>query len=260
LRINDAIYALGEFSSCPPPSNDQALSEITSIVKQAIALPIIGFGVYDNGFCASAAGRSITGPWNDDERKKFTELAAWAKDDRVLARRLEQSDPGRVFRRSQLMEHHEFTATRLYNEFHRPLGFGDQCLARFQRTDSVELLFVIAGDSDSANISNNTLSAAQAIAPYAARAWASTWNANPDWATGITPNARLVLTLVLKGYDDTQISNQLGISYHAVRAHLKRMFRRAGVRSRLQLMQQARANHHGAPLIEHKPTQPALHR
>ena len=66
------------------------------------------------------------------------------------------------------------------------------------------------------------------------------WRSEPDWIRELKPAARRVLELVLQGFDDRQVAEQSGMTYHAVRAHLKRLFKVAGVRSRLHLMQVCR--------------------
>lgn len=57
---------------------------------------------------------------------------------------------------------------------------------------------------------------------------------------GLKPLSRGILEQLLEGLDDDQIADRMRLSYHSVRAHLKRLFRDAGVRSRLHLMQACR--------------------
>ena len=80
-----------------------------------------------------------------------------------------------------------------------------------------------------------------AVAPFLADCFAQGWQVEPDWALGLNDAARTVLGLVLTGLDDEQIAGETGLTYHSVRAHLKRLFKQAGVRSRLHLMQAYRA-------------------
>lgn len=66
------------------------------------------------------------------------------------------------------------------------------------------------------------------------------WVEPPAWLDEVKPTSRAVLDGVLEGLDDEQIAERSGLTYHSVRAHLKRLFRAAGVRSRLHLMQACR--------------------
>ena len=48
----------------------------------------------------------------------------------------------------------------------------------------------------------------------------------------LTPREVKVAKLVCKGFDNTQISEKLGIEYNTVRAHLGNIFRKVGVKGK----------------------------
>ncbi len=259
MRIRNAIYQFGEISGGGANSNEDLLTRIASVFKEAIGMPMVGMSVFEKGVTSEAAAIWVEGPWETFDRDHFIKQSAWAKDDRVLAKRLEISPQGVVYCRSELMSDSEFQATRLYNEFQRPLGIGDQLMVRYQRHDGVELVITAARELDSGTVTRSVVSQAEQITQYAAQAWASAWNNEPDWLSRLSPTATRVLELVLEGYDDTQISRMLGLTYHSVRAHLKRMFRHAGVRSRLHLMRAIRGSRPCGEIIQCKPTPEPQH-
>lgn len=62
-----------------------------------------------------------------------------------------------------------------------------------------------------------------------------------DWlpalaALGLSRQQQRVVALILDGKGDKQIAAALGISFHTVRTHLKRIFARLGVGDRVELV------------------------
>jgi DNA-binding CsgD family transcriptional regulator len=52
----------------------------------------------------------------------------------------------------------------------------------------------------------------------------------------LTPRQRAILRLAALGYTDKEIAGTLGVSYHTVRTHLKRLYRAHGVPNRIALV------------------------
>ena len=75
------------------------------------------------------------------------------------------------------------------------------------------------------------------VLPYVFRAYDAAWKPVPEWARDLRPQASRILQHIIDGLDDEHIAAHTGLTYHSVRAHLKRLFRLAAVRSRLHLTQ-----------------------
>ncbi len=55
----------------------------------------------------------------------------------------------------------------------------------------------------------------------------------------LSPRLREMFALLLTGASEKEIAHQLGISQHTVHDHVKTLYKKLGVRSRLQLMARA---------------------
>ncbi|MEM1164879.1 MAG: LuxR C-terminal-related transcriptional regulator [Planctomycetota bacterium] len=112
---------------------------------------------------------------------------------------------------------------------------GKQLLGVFEAASGRQLLMVFCGLED-----DRSEQLARDVAPAVAECCRNGWKDEPVWMSELRPASRQVLELVLQGFDDEQIADITGLTYHSVRAHLKRLFRAASVRSRLHLMQVCR--------------------
>lgn len=237
IRLSEAVFRLGEIGADPTLTPQSALDRMIEVAAHAVEVDVIGAVVYEQGLLSPATYASIRGPWTSNETARFMEQSRWDLEDRVLAQQLLRLPIGRLYRRDDLVPHTEFCRSKLYNEFLRPLGLGDQSVALFHRADGVEILFGINVVDSRGPLPRATIARASALAPFMNRSWERCWRREPEWAAGIKPSSRAVLDLVLEGLDDHQIAERTGMTYHSVRACLKRLFQRAGVRSRLHLMQ-----------------------
>src|SRR5690606_26170313 len=174
------------------------------------------------------------------DARAFEDQTFWGLEDLELASRLASLRRGRLYQRSELVTEREGRVTTLRSDFAPRAGLDDQALDLFRRRDGVELLIGINSPAGAGPLSRATLAEAAALAPYVAQCWAAVWRREPAWMAGLKPQAREILERLLQGLDDDQIAKATSLSYHSVRAHLKRMFRAAGVRSRLHLMQSCR--------------------
>lgn len=235
--VDEGVYLLGRLSAAVHPSRTALLREMAKIVADAVGIECVGVSVYEKGILSPATACYVHGPWGDTHQDRFLEQSRWHAEDRILAKRIARCETSRLYHRDELIEFRTLQSSRLYNEFQRPYGVNDQAIARYQAPDGTELLFGICAIEHLQRIPRQTLETAQHIGSYLARSWCRAWRHEPDWMQTLKPTNREVITLALQGLDDHQIAEQLGLTYHAVRAHLKRAFRLAGVRSRLHLMQ-----------------------
>ncbi len=235
--IDEGVYRLGGLGAAIHPSPDELLRELALIIAESLSIEVVGIAVYEHGLLAPSSACYVHGPWDDRLQKRFLEQSRWNAEDRVLASRLAGREPARLYTRDELIDSRDFQSSRLYNELQRPLGVNDQALARYVAPDGTELLFGICAINHLQRIPKQTLDQTSHLGTYLARTWFRAWRREPDWMRDLKPSNREVISLALRGYDDLQIAEQLGLTYHAVRAHLKRAFRLAGVRSRLHLMQ-----------------------
>lgn len=240
LTLAEAVFRLGQISREGCSCNDATLRRIAEIAADMIGMDVTGVAVYENGIRGSATACAVVGPWSDDESGKFLDQSRWELEDRILAMRLIDLEAERMHTREEMIGDAEFRASKLYNEFQRPLGLGDQALGLFRREDGAELLIGINALDHRGPLPRQAVDRANQIAPFVARCWAATWRREPAWMGELKTQSRSVLEHVLEGYDDDQIAQLTGLTYHSVRAHLKRLFREAGVRSRLHLMQVCR--------------------
>ncbi|HVZ93479.1 MAG TPA: hypothetical protein VG797_03115 [Phycisphaerales bacterium] len=250
LSLEDAVFRLGEISGSGA-SNTETLRAIVKVGEEATGADIVAIGVFAKGITNQAIAASVIGPWDDDLSRRFLQQTEWSPDERVLAVRLAAQPRDRLYRRSELIDESEFRRSKLFNDFQRPLQMGDQALGVFRRDDGLELLIGLSVVDRRGVMTQEMLTAAKQVAPYMARCWASAWRHEPEWMITLRPATRAVLDHLISGYDDAQIASLTGLSYHGVRAHLKRLFREAGVRSRLHLMQACRGGSPPAKAQEH---------
>jgi DNA-binding CsgD family transcriptional regulator len=184
----------------------------------------------------------VVGPWAEDD-EPASSSAGLVGGDRVLAMRLVNLEPNRVYTRSEALCDDDTRGADGLTEAER----ATEAVARFCRSDGAELVLGLRSVTPLGALPETALARAREIGPYIAECWATGWKSEPEWVRTLKPSARRVLQLVLDGLDDDQIAEDTGLTYHSVRAHLKRLFKEAGVRSRLHLMQAYRS---GARVVE----------
>jgi DNA-binding CsgD family transcriptional regulator len=187
----------------------------------------------------------VTGPWSEDQSDRFGDWSRCLAEDLTACDGLRAAARNRVHILREVMGEEHYKSSKLVNEFMEPLNITDQALGIYRRADGSELLIAAMALENTGNLTNGKLRNFTAIAPFAARAWATAWRYEPAWVMDLKPTTVRVLESVMDGLDDEQIGDRLGITYHAVRAHMKRLFREAGVRSRLHLMQEYRKQRAG---------------
>jgi len=235
--LNEAIYRLGKVSADRSLTNVTLLRQLVDITVETLGVDIAALGVFEKGIENSSSACCVRGPWTENERDYFLEQTNWQLDERAIAQRLAGLRRGRLYHRPDLISEREGRGGKPFSEFQRPLVTGDQALVLYRRTDGIELLLSINKVDGTGTFQRTTLARAGALAPFIAQCWATSWKLEPAWMAGLKPQGRAILESLLEGYDDDQIAQRTGLSYHSVRAHLKRLFRDAGVRSRLHLMQ-----------------------
>jgi len=236
--MHQAFFELGRLSARPFVVNQDLLREITKLMAGVVRADIVGAAVWDNGHADRMTQCHLIGPGVEPDT--ISEASNWDFGDETLIRHLAMQDRGVVCRRAALVSNDEFHGSPLYIEFQQPRGLGDQALCMFTRNDGADIVLSIHNLAKSGQITESALRALAEIAPIIANTWAAKWRAEPAWLVNLNAHGRSVLELVLMGLDDDQISQRTGLTYHSVRAHLKRLFRDAGVRSRLHLMQSCR--------------------
>jgi len=249
-KLAQAVYKLGQVSSNPPACNAALLQKLIDIAAAALGVDFATIAVFEHGVERVACSVQVSGPWPVEACQRISEVSRWDLKDRPLVGRLTGLDRNQMYRRTEIIDEKAFKASRLYDEVLVPMRLtGDSVVGVFHRADGVELMLTFQAMDDKAAVPEDMFRRAQAVASFVAQGWASAWRAEPGWMKALKPQSRRVLDDVLEGYDDDQISDRTGLTYHSVRAHLKRLFRDADVRSRLHLMQTFRGERHG-PAIE----------
>jgi DNA-binding CsgD family transcriptional regulator len=221
-------------------TNHELLRSMAEIAAEVIGIEVTGLGVFEQGIMRPATACHVVGPWSADAAESLVNPSRWSENERVLAMKLTSIEPNRVYRRAELLQA-AAAANGIAVELPTPMLVADEALGLFRRTDGAELLLALASLDSGAALPELALEKARAIAPFLASCWASAWKVEPAWARQLRPSSRSVLDLVISGLDDDQIADRTGLTYHSVRAHLKRLFKDAGVRSRLHLMQEYRS-------------------
>lgn len=239
--LNEAIFRLGRVSADRTLTNVTLLRHLADVTLETLGVDVVLVSVFERGIESAPGSTCVRGPWSDDERDRYLEQARWRLDERVMAQRLGALRRGRLYHRSDLIvAESESREGRLSVESSPAFGLGDHAAALYRRSDGVELMISIHRVENEGAFARTTLARAGAIAPFVAQCWATSWKHEPEWMRHLKPLGRSILEQLLEGYDDDQIADRTGLSYHSVRAHLKRLFRDAGVRSRLHLMQACR--------------------
>lgn len=239
--LSEAIFRLGQTSSDPAITNHTLLDQLLSVSQAVIEVDAVSLAVFEHGLLGPAVASRIAGPWEEEQRKLLHEPLGWEASERLISTRLDGRPRNRMYRRAEVIESAEFEGSRLATEIHGPLDIVDESFGVFTRPDGTELYLSIHNTSKSGPIARRAMARASSLGPYMAHAWAKAWKREPAWIARLKPQTKRVLEAVLDGLDDDQIAETTGLTYHSVRAHLKRLFREAGVRSRLHLMQTFRA-------------------
>jgi DNA-binding CsgD family transcriptional regulator len=249
-KLAQAVYKLGQVSANPPACNAALLQKLIDIAASALGVEFASIAVFEHGVERVACAVQVSGPWPVEACNRIGEVARWDIKERPEVARLATLDRNQMYRRTEIIDEKAFKSSRLYSEVLTPMRLtGDSVVGVFHRADGVELMLTFQAMDDKAAVPEDLFRKAQAVASFVAQCWSSAWRAEPGWMKALKPQSRRVLDDVLEGYDDDQIAERTGLTYHSVRAHLKRLFRDADVRSRLHLMQTFRGERHG-PAIE----------
>lgn len=239
--LSDAVFRLGRASSDSKLCNQSLLREIAEVAARFIGVETSCVVVHETGLMNPACACYAHGPWSAGDNDRFLERFRWSARDRVLAMKLSDRAPNRMYRRAELLDDDTFKESRIYTEFERPMSLGDSAVGFFDGPEGGVLVISIGMIEGHGRLTDEHLLRAHALVPFITDAWAHGWKREPRWVSDLKSNSREVLQLVLEGLDDEQIADETGLTYHSVRAHLKRLFKEAGVRSRLHLMQAYRS-------------------
>ncbi len=252
--LHDAIYRIGRLSADPLVSSDALLTQLAQIITEATEAHAVGIAVYEHGIDRPATICRTFGIWPEAQgaapeaaRLAVAALVADLPRERLSA----VPDP---------VCDGEVVCERLYSDFHRPMRLADRAVAIFRRDDGSEMAIALSSATPGQPISRETLTKAAQLSTAIGSCWATVYRHEPEWMASLSPSSRRVLQNLLEGCDDDQIAERTGLTYHSVRAHLKRIFRDAGVRSRLHLIQTCRGGvrrlpaepvteHHEAPIM-----------
>lgn len=238
--VAEAAYRLGALSATGGVRRKRFFHGVAETLAQATGVEAAGVTAFPRSIMAPATAVGVSGPWTEHEHKAFLEQSRWAPAERIIHSRLMRT-PGPLFRHtSELMDASEFFGSRLFNEFQKPRGIGDQAQMCLEAPDGAHLYVAICRVDSDQPISSNSMEIAQRLATLIQRCWNAAHGGMPGWVRELSPRRRRVLELVADGLDDHQIAAELGVKYHTVRAHLKDLFREANVRSRLHLIQAIR--------------------
>lgn len=241
VNLAQAVYRLGQIAGNPPACNAALMQKVADAAVAALGVDFVSLAVFEKGLDRPASGVQVSGPWPVEAGHRLAEVTRWDMKDRLIALRLADLERNRMYRRSDLLDEKQFRTSRLYAEVMAPMRLcGEQVVGVFRRADGCDLMISFQQMSESKPLPADFMIRAQAIAQFVAQCWAAAWRPEPIWMRTLKPQSRRVLDDVLGGYDDDQIAERTGLTYHSVRAHLKRLFRDANVRSRLHLMQSLR--------------------
>lgn len=258
-KLAQAVYQLGQVSANPPACNAALLQKLIDIAASALGVDFASIAVFEHGVERVACNVQVSGPWPVEACSRINDVTRWDIKDRPVAASLAGLDRNQMYRRTEIIDEKTFKSCRLYNEVLTPMRLtSDSVVGVFHRADGAELMLTFQAMDDKASVPEDLFRRAQAVASFVAQCWASAWRAEPGWMKALKPQSRRVLDDVLEGYDDDQIAERTGLTYHSVRAHLKRLFRDADVRSRLHLMQTFRGERHGPAIEPHRTAAPAI--
>ncbi len=235
--IDEAVFRLGQLAHHPGLTNKRLLRRLSRTIARYCVIDVVGVAVHERGMAHPADMTHVVGPWSDEEAGGFVDWSRWLAEDADVSERINAAKRNRVHRLSDVVGEDDYKATKLFSQFFEPMNVVDQAFGIYRRADGAELLIAVMALEHTGPLTERNLRRFTKIAPYASKAWAHAWRFEPAWVLKLKPISQRVLEGVMDGLDDEQIGQQLGITYHAVRAHMKRLFREAGVRSRLHLMQ-----------------------
>lgn len=213
--LQEVIFALGQLGTSKP-SNGAILEQVGLLLARSVGAEATSVSVHEQGFENPVSAWVVLGAWPRHDAIRLVEPPM---------SHLANVERGRLHRLGAIND-----------ERHLALNISDHGLVVVRRADATELLMTISALGGK-RLSDEQLERFGQLALFAARAWSGVWRREPEWAVDLKTPCRNVLEMVVEGLDDDQIATKSGLSYHAVRAHLKRLFRAAGVRSRLHLMQ-----------------------
>lgn len=257
--LYDAIFQLGSISGDPTLTNECLLRRMTQVLAKGSGVEAAAMAVFENGIeQAPALVRSI-GHWPDAEADRAGDDHDPDAAERSIIGLVRQLTRDR-FTAGEFVGEGQRRCERIYSEFHRPMRLVDHALAIFRRDDGAECVIVIRSAPNAEPLGRDTLAIGGVLTTASAQCWASAWHREPVWMATLSASSRRVLENLLEGCDDDQIAERTGLTYHSVRAHLKRIFRDAGVRSRLHLIQQCRCSRGGAeaPAPQQRSTLPIV--
>jgi hypothetical protein len=242
----EAVFRLGQLAFHPGMTNKRLLRRMARTLSRYCDIEVVGVASHESGMEQPASLSHIVGPWSDEQGQGFDDWSRLLVEDANIMAGLRAVRRGRVHRLTDLLEEEGFIKqTRLYSEFLEPMKIVDQAFGVYRRADGCELVVAAMALENTGRFEEEALERFMRLAHYAAKAWAASWRFEPEWVLELKPITQRVLEGVMEGFDDDQIAEKLGITYHAVRAHMKRLFKEAGVRSRLHLMQAYRRERTG---------------
>jgi len=239
--LYDAIFHFGSISGDPTLTNDCLLRRMTTVIAKGAGVEAAAIAVFENGLEQAASLVRSVGHWPDAEADRAGDDHDPDASERSVVSLVRQLARER-FTAGEFVGEGQLRCERLYSEFHRPMRLVDHALAVFRRDDGAECVIVLRSAPNADPLGRDTLAVGAVLTTAAAQCWASAWRREPAWMATLSASSRRVLENLLEGCDDDQIAERTGLTYHSVRAHLKRIFRDAGVRSRLHLIQQCRCS------------------
>lgn len=260
--LHDAIFQLGAISGDPTLTNECLLRRMTQVIARGTGVEAAAIAVFENGIEQAPSQIKSIGHWPDAEADRASDDHDPSAGERAIMALVRQLSRER-FSTGEFVGEAAGRCERIYSEFHRSMRLVDHALAVFRRDDGAECVIVVRSAPNAEPLGRDTLTLGAIMATAAAQCWASVWHREPAWMVTLSASSRRVLENLLEGCDDDQIAERTGLTYHSVRAHLKRIFRDAGVRSRLHLIQQCRSgsrgsSHEPAPAPQVRPTLPIV--
>jgi len=233
----DIIFHLGKLTQHRRVLNEGVLRDLAGAIHSYIGADMTYIAAHEGPITEGATDCAVIGPWETDQSERFLDLSRWAAEDRVVALQLDDHAPDTFHKRSDLIDEELFRDSALFKEFHAPMSLGDASMAYHESPEGTKMVVAIGAVSTREPLDPEAVERAEAVFPYLTRAFDEAWKPVPGWAHELRPQARRILQHIIDGLDDEHIAAHTGLTYHSVRAHLKRLFRVAQVRSRLHLMQ-----------------------
>lgn len=233
----DVIFQLGSITEHRRVHNRGILREIAEAIHEYIGSDMLYLASHEGRIAEGASDCAVIGPWEQDQTERFLDLTKWAAEDRVIALQMTDHEPDTMHRRAELIDESLFRDSDLYKEFHEPMSIGDSACSYHVSPEGTTLFLCAGAISSEEPLPSEVIERAETVLPYVFRAYDAAWKPVPEWARDLRPQAMRILQHVIDGLDDEHIAAHTGLTYHSVRAHLKRLFRLAQVRSRLHLTQ-----------------------